>query len=625
MRAIASNVVGANDLLESNDPLLDHHSASHTSDAGIHDLNIHVPHFANNIAASIPVSITIHPNVYYSSFHDNSPCNSFSDNNLGSYPYTLQDHDPDLSDAHLDFNYILGSEMHNQQNTFQSPNSDPKPYHSTQDLSPPCPSTDHDSQFHSSPSSTSSLSYAHALHDLSRSPDNIATPFTAIPSSSSKHSGHAHTMLPPIVQSDPAGAARAELDNRSLNKRINGGPSQVDPYASAFLRDQLGEEKWNTFSARLFERRLGPVKSKMRVRGKNVNDDASSAPGATAIDFLVKVEVVKEVLRTYVPHPYNPLKSLSHPYSGSPSGSVTLTRSTILVLSGWSNTQFSYWARRAEGISVLAVQDDRLRAVAVALDKRLRDGGVLADAVEDGETYGKHSESCPNVTGKGLDIIIEEVKKRTGLSPFLRGKHSSLDPFGSTNSDKDAGPGPPRSAPAAPVYMPTFQAMEYSHCPTITAAESPMTRRPKKKRRISLADSVSSYGSPSALTSERADVGEGTPGRFSLMLSENRLTPDQESVSSSDMQPVSPPSVIALPQLLMRPSGLGIVDSSLSPFELSSQGSFLGNGSDDGRPEYFPVSNSRSDVELSDSENFSRKRRCGLADNSLEKRPKLSA
>lgn len=61
------------------------------------------------------------------------------------------------------------------------------------------------------------------------------------------------------------------------------------------------------------------------------------------------------------------------------------------------------------------------------------------------------------VTGKGLDVIIDEVKKRTGLSPFLRGKHSSLDPFGtvSVEGDDDG------SRPA--VYMPTFQAEKYVH------------------------------------------------------------------------------------------------------------------------------------------------------------------
>lgn len=307
---------------------------------------------------------------------------------------------------------------------------------------------------------------------------------------------------------------------------------------------------------------------------------------------------------------------MTHPYPHSPSGSVILTRSTILVLSGWSNTQFSYWARRAEGISVLAAHDERLHAVALALQKRINAGGVLLDGADDIEMYSAHG--CPNVTGKGLDLIIDEVKKRTGLSPFLRGKHSSLDPFGSTNTDKDAGPGPPYGVPAAPIYMPTFQAMEYTHAPTVTAsAESPIGCRPKKKRRISVADSVSSYGSSSALKSDPSD--EPT-NHFCLLLADNpRLTPDQESVSSSDMQPLSPPSSITLPQLFDTPR---VDENGLSPYELSSHGI---HGTDDGRPEYFPVSNSRSDFDNSDTEHFTRKRYCGLTERSFEKHPKLSA
>lgn len=278
------------------------------------------------------------------------------------------------------------------------------------------------------------------------------------------------------------------------------------------------------------------------------------------------------------------------------------------MLSGWSNTQFSYWARRAEGISVLATHDERLHTVAVALQKRINAGGVLLDGAD--EIYS--TEGCPNVTGKGLDIIIEEVKKRTGLSPFLRGKHSSLDPFGSTNNDKDGGPGPPQGAPAPPIYMPTFQAMEYSHAPAISASADPSSgRRPKKKRRISVAESVSSYASSSA---PKADPFDETTNHFSLSLADNpRLTPDQESVSSSDMQPISPPSTITLPQLLDPPR----VDDELSPYELSSHGMC---GADDGRPEYFPVSNSRSDPDYSDSEGFPRKRYCGLMKRNIEKR-----
>lgn len=610
------------------DLLASHHSYHYprndandrTDDADAHDLDIH---FSSFMGSTIPVSSTCQTNLYYSSFSD-SPCNAFQDNltSFGSYPYSLPD--AHLQDGHLDPNYVLVSEIQNPSNpTFihDSPQLVPKPFHSTHDLPSTGPSPEHDSPYQSSPSSSSSISYISAMQDLSSTSNNLATRFP----SPQKPSGHAHTMLPPIVQSNPADLARNETDSRAANRRINAGmSSQVDPYAAAYLQEQLGEAKWNTFSARLFERRLGPIKSKMRVRGKGPNDDTSSAPGATAIDFLVKVEVVKEVLRTYVPHPYNPLKSLTHLFSNCPAGFVTLTRSTILVLSGWSNTQFSYWARRSEGISVLAAHDDRLHAVAVALDRRLKEGGVLIDAVEDGETYGKYSEGSPTVTGKGLDIIIEQVKKRTGLSPFLRGKHSSLDPFGSTNSDKDTGPGSPQNASSAPVYMPTFQAMEYTHSPAIALSDSTSTRRSKKKRRISLADSVSSYASSSALASEKSDFGEGTINRYSLVFSENRLTPDQESVSSSDMQPVSPPS-ITLPQLLGRSRGIGIVgDRGLSPYELSSHSSMMAHSAEEERPEYFPVSNSRSDFEISDTESGPRRRHCGIPPRNVEKRRKLS-
>jgi len=280
------------------------------------------------------------------------------------------------------------------------------------------------------------------------------------------------------------------------------------------------------------------------------------------------------------------------------------------VLSGWSNTQFSYWARRVEGISVLAAHDERLHAVAVALQKRVDAGGVLLDGTD--EIYS--TQGSPNVTGKGLDIVIEEVKKRTGRSPFLRGKHSSLDPFGSINGDKDAGPGPHQGAPAAPIYMPTFQAMEYSHAPAITASvESPTGCRPKKKRRISVTDSVSSYASSSGL---KTSLSDEPTNHYSLSLVDNpRLTPDRESVSDSDMQPISPLSTITLPELF-DPPHVGE-----SEYELSGVRS-----ADNGRSEYFPVSNSRSDLEHSDSEeSFSRKRYCVLMKRNYEKQHKLSA
>ncbi|KAG9127950.1 hypothetical protein FRC07_007188 [Ceratobasidium sp. 392] len=225
-------------------------------------------------------------------------------------------------------------------------------------------------------------------------------------------------------------------DSKSFPRRTKAQcPNQVDPYAEDFLKHRLGEQKWQTFSSRLFERRLGNGSTRSRTRSSRSKRSSASSDdvetktsGANAVEFLVKVEVVKEVLRTFVPHPYNPIKSLSHPYSASPTGSVTLTRNTVLALSGWSNTQFSYWARRAEAVSVLAAHDERLRAVANALERRLHPNAHIGEPDVEEES----------VTGKGLDAIVDDVKKRTGASQFLRGKHSSLDAFSTISPGADS-------------------------------------------------------------------------------------------------------------------------------------------------------------------------------------------
>ena len=197
-------------------------------------------------------------------------------------------------------------------------------------------------------------------------------------------------------------------------------------------------------------------------------------------------------------HPYNPFKSLTHPYPDCPAGHVTLTRAAVLALSGWSNTQFSYWARRAEAICVLAPHDKILYQVAVALGRRLRplvaapryDGSPdsaypspassLSSLTPTSPTSASPPPSFqeppePSVTGKGLDALIDAVKRRTGASPFLRGKHASLDPFGAPGGDRGVAPA------AAPVYHPTFQAHVCWGNGTDVAAISP--ERERKRRR----------------------------------------------------------------------------------------------------------------------------------------------
>jgi hypothetical protein len=82
-------------------------------------------------------------------------------------------------------------------------------------------------------------------------------------------------------------------------------PAKADPYAGGFLREALSPEKYEVFSSRLFERRLNgtgfrPHKSSKDDGSAEVGD-TRKFEGASVIDFLVKVEVVKEVLRNYVP------------------------------------------------------------------------------------------------------------------------------------------------------------------------------------------------------------------------------------------------------------------------------------------------------------------------------------
>ncbi|OBZ75071.1 hypothetical protein A0H81_04268 [Grifola frondosa] len=228
-----------------------------------------------------------------------------------------------------------------------------------------------------------------------------------------------------------------------------------DPFAGQFLRAQLGEQQWKIFATRLAE---------PRARRQNLSPITGDLPKTGSkppvIDFLVKVEVVKSVLRSYVPHPYNPVKFLTYSYEPAPSGTVSLTRTMVLALCGWSNTQFSYWARRAEAISVLAPYDTRLRKVAAVLEQRLRSSGFA----DEGQPHS-HAQADPDsaaeewvktyITGKGLDAMIEEVKHRTGVSPFLRGRHASLDPFGSAPVSGERG--------ADAVSMRTWQAEKYVH------------------------------------------------------------------------------------------------------------------------------------------------------------------
>lgn len=129
---------------------------------------------------------------------------------------------------------------------------------------------------------------------------------------------------------------------RRFNQRIpaknKASAAETDPHAANFLRQQLGPEKWNTFSARLFEQRLGTNKLKPRSRIKCHEPETKG--GASTIDFLVKVEVVKEILRTYVPYVFLICMKICTDQHCSTQTSLQSAESSvasILGRTGWSS------------------------------------------------------------------------------------------------------------------------------------------------------------------------------------------------------------------------------------------------------------------------------------------------
>lgn len=173
---------------------------------------------------------------------------------------------------------------------------------------------------------------------------------------------------------------------------------------------------------------------------------------------FLQVEIVKEVLRAYVPNPYHPSKAEAHIYAAAPGGVVHVTRASVLALCQWSNTQFAYWSRRSEAVSVLARHDPGLQDLFYILYKRLYESeppaGLFSSSIPTTPLSSSRSTSplyqgvrsassrtsaleeerrlrvARKFTGKGLDGLIAIIKKQTGASQFLRGRQSSLDPFG---------------------------------------------------------------------------------------------------------------------------------------------------------------------------------------------------
>jgi hypothetical protein len=99
-------------------------------------------------------------------------------------------------------------------------------------------------------------------------------------------------------------SSTTEVIQISVDRHISAcADGLADPHAAAFLRERLGKEKWGIFCARLFERRLHSSRNRSsESRSRRVSLSSDIKCRASTVDFLVKVEVVKEVLRTYVPY-----------------------------------------------------------------------------------------------------------------------------------------------------------------------------------------------------------------------------------------------------------------------------------------------------------------------------------
>ncbi|KAF5365582.1 hypothetical protein D9758_003197 [Tetrapyrgos nigripes] len=195
---------------------------------------------------------------------------------------------------------------------------------------------------------------------------------------------------------------------------------QEDQFVSPFLQHALGMSKYKIFST-------SPANKKTKHKK------------ALVTDYLLKAEIMKQVMCDYTPEISNDTRYFSHPWSGSPTGRVTLNRATILQLSGWSSVQFSNWSRRSLSVAALCHYDARLKDIANAIESRLRafasPSYILASNLgldymnEITEDTEKNTHFI--MTARTLDSIIDDLKHRsyTGIIQFLCDQRSSLEDF----------------------------------------------------------------------------------------------------------------------------------------------------------------------------------------------------
>ncbi|KAG8850279.1 hypothetical protein FRB91_009170 [Serendipita sp. 411] len=176
-------------------------------------------------------------------------------------------------------------------------------------------------------------------------------------------------------------------------------PASVDPHVAGFLRSVLGTRKWRIFSSKLCER-------------KDVASESSTFRGNEILTLTRMACCMAEHHRVRSP------SWSSHAFSSS-SSPPSVSWSSIGSSCGSppppsSSTQHSAQSGESE---------EAERRLAVAR----------------------------NFTGKGLDGLIAEIKRRSGASQFLRGRQSSLDPFGAHLESGSAS-----YDPNWPIVMPSF-------------------------------------------------------------------------------------------------------------------------------------------------------------------------
>ncbi|KIM25539.1 hypothetical protein M408DRAFT_26091 [Serendipita vermifera MAFF 305830] len=273
--------------------------------------------------------------------------------------------------------------------------------------------------------------------------------------------------LSPYSGTVQSSAPQLSSGRNDLGTEVDDSPATVDPHVAGFLKSAMGPRIWTMFSSKISESEekesagiftgIRSDKAQGSATQKPVRGMPSSATfpkkedymrhGSTSlcvIAFLVKVEIVKDVLRKYATRSFSDLSHSwvqSHSYSSAPSGVVFVTPQSILNLCHWSNLQVESWSRRSDAVSILAANDTSLRDLFFVLYHRLykKDpppshqvfqgwpgSEIPAFMNHDSVEADRRLRVARGFTGKRLDNVIAHTVK----SQLWIGRNLTLQPFG---------------------------------------------------------------------------------------------------------------------------------------------------------------------------------------------------